>query len=233
MRDARTTSSAAGKYVPKRPTRPGSEIVRLGKDIYKRNIREKVEPEHIGEYVAIDVDSGCWALGSSTMDARDKLDEMRPEAIDVLMERIGYEAVGSIGGGAPRRTAALVIQSDEKTQTQTRKEESMTDAKTAKGAMDTYMPRRPRRHRKETARLGKEIYKRDVRQKVEPEHIGRIVAIDVDSGCWALGDSMTEAVELLRDQRPEAVDVFCERAGYVAVGSIGGGAPRRTNWSKE
>ncbi len=96
-----------------------------------------------------------------------------------------------------------------------------------------HVPRRPRRGPDETGRLGKEIYVRDIRHIVEPEHIGKIVAIDVESRCWALGESTTEAVEKLRDKRPEAVDVFCERAGYGAVGSIGGGYPRRTNRSKE
>ena len=91
-------------YVPRRPRRPARETGRLGKEIYERDIRHKVEPAHVGEYVAIDVDSGCWALGQSTMDARNRLGEMQPEAVDVLMEWIGYEAVGSIGGGAPRRT---------------------------------------------------------------------------------------------------------------------------------
>ena len=105
MKNVETTSTAAGKYVSGRPRRHHSETGRLGNEIYERDIRHKVEPDHIGEYVAIDVDSGCWALGSNTLDARDKLDEMRPEAIDVLMKRVGYVAVGSIGGGAPRRTA--------------------------------------------------------------------------------------------------------------------------------
>ena len=92
------------EYVPKRPRRQASETGRLGREIYKRDIRHKVEPEHIGKYIAIDVDSGCWALGESTMEARKRLGDQKPEAVDVLMEWIGYEAVASIGGGAPRRT---------------------------------------------------------------------------------------------------------------------------------
>ena len=98
---------------------------------------------------------------------------------------------------------------------------------------EEYVPRRPRRNRDEIGRLGKEIYKREIRHKVEPEHVGKIVAIDVDSRYWTLGESTLEAVERLRKKKPNAVDVFCERAGYEAVGSIGGGYPRRTKWSKE
>ena len=109
----------------------------------------------------------------------------------------------------------------------------MKDAVTDNNTNKKHVRRLPRRSPEETGRLAKEIYVHDIRHKVEPEHIGKIVAIDVDSRCWALGESTIEAVKRLREKRPEAVDVFCERAGYEAVGSIGGGYPRRTNWSKE
>ena len=46
----------------------------------------------------------------------------------------------------------------------------------------------PRRDLDETVRLGLEIYERDIRHKVEKDHVGKIVAIDVDTGSWALGD---------------------------------------------
>ena len=92
------------KHVRRLPSRETSEIVRLGREIYIQDIRHKVEPEHVGKYAAIDVDSRDWAMGDDPMEARNKLGEKRPEAVDVFMERIGYEAVGSIGGGTPRRT---------------------------------------------------------------------------------------------------------------------------------
>ena len=39
----------------------------------------------------------------------------------------------------------------------------------------------------ETARLGDEIYERDIRKQVEADHHGEVVAIDVESGSWAGG----------------------------------------------
>ena len=39
-----------------------------------------------------------------------------------------------------------------------------------------------RRPPEETARLGEEIYERDIRRHVEPGRVGEFVAIDVDSG---------------------------------------------------
>lgn len=87
---------------------------------------------------------------------------------------------------------------------------------------------------KETVRLGKEIYEREIRHKVEPEHIGKVVAIDVDSGCWALGDDKIipdedVAVGRLRAKQPDAVNILCERAGYYALRSFGAGSLRRTD----
>ena len=104
MKDAEMPTNTQEEYVPRLPRRQASEAVRLGREIYQREIRHKVEPDHVGEFIAIDVDSGCWALGDTTMKARNRLGEQIPEAVDVLMERIGYEAAVSIGGGSPRRT---------------------------------------------------------------------------------------------------------------------------------
>ena len=78
-----------------------------------------------------------------------------------------------------------------------------------------------RRPRKETARLGKDIYERAIRRQVEPDHLGEIVAIDVDTGRWAMGDSASLASVRLREQRPAAVNILCERVGYLALRSFG------------
>ncbi len=86
----------------------------------------------------------------------------------------------------------------------------------------------PRRSPEETARLGKDIYQADIRPQVEADHVGEVVAIDVDSGSWALGEDVLEAVDRLRAQRPEAVNVWSERVGYRALASLGGGSLRRT-----
>lgn len=85
-----------------------------------------------------------------------------------------------------------------------------------------------RRPREETARLGDEIYERDIRPQVEDEHDGEYVAIDVDSRDWAVSDGLLAAAKRLREMRPEAVDVWTVRVGYRATASIGGGSPRRT-----
>ena len=68
------------------------EVARLGKAIYERDICHLVEPDHDGEYFAIDVDSGKWALGEEERDAGDNLREMQPEAANILCEMAGYRA---------------------------------------------------------------------------------------------------------------------------------------------
>ena len=86
----------------------------------------------------------------------------------------------------------------------------------------------PRRPREETARLGKELYERDIRHRVESDHHGEIVAIDVDSGSWAVADGEIDAVDRLRETRPGAVNVLCERVGCRALRSFGARSLRRT-----
>ena len=83
-----------------------------------------------------------------------------------------------------------------------------------------------RRIAEETARLGEAIYERDLRARLEDDHHGEYVAIDVDSGCWAIGGELLEAADRLRAERPGAVDVWLIRVGHRTVAHIGGRPPR-------
>ena len=78
----------------------------------------------------------------------------------------------------------------------------------------------------ETASLGDEIYERDIRPHVEPEHVGEVIAIDVDSGVYTLADSASAAAKRLRERRPDA-QVWLMRVGYETLRSFGGGSRRR------
>ncbi len=88
---------------PARQRRPKEETARLGDEIYRRDIKAQVEASHDGEYVAIDVDRGNWAIAESELAASDLLLAQCPDAIDVWLLRVGYRAVASIGGGSLRR----------------------------------------------------------------------------------------------------------------------------------
>lgn len=81
-------------------------------------------------------------------------------------------------------------------------------------------PAGSRRPREEAARLGREIYERDIRPRVEADHIGEYVAIDVETGAWTISDNESGVVDRLRAQHPGAVDVLVERVGYPALRSF-------------
>ena len=72
---------------------PSEEIGRRGRDIYERDIRHRVEADHHGEIVAIDVDIGEWAVADGEMAAVNRLREMLPGAVNILCERVGYRGL--------------------------------------------------------------------------------------------------------------------------------------------
>ena len=84
-----------------------------------------------------------------------------------------------------------------------------------------------RRSTKETVRLGQAIYERDIRAQVEADHRDEYVSIDVASGAWALADDLMTACDLLREKRPDVVDVFSVRVGHRALAHFGGRPLRR------
>lgn len=88
---------------PAHQRRPKDETARLGDKIYRRYVKAQVEADHDGEYVAVDVDSGNWAMAGSELAASDSLRAQCPDAINVWLLRVGYRAVASIRGGSLRR----------------------------------------------------------------------------------------------------------------------------------
>ena len=77
--------------------RPKHETAELGEAIYQRDIRSLVEAEHHGDYVAIDVSSGCWSVADSLLDAPSRLREEHPDVVDVWTVRVGHQAIHRIG----------------------------------------------------------------------------------------------------------------------------------------
>ncbi len=82
--------------------RPQEETARLGDEIYEREIRPQLEAAHRGEYIAIDVESGSWAIAGDTRTAAEHLRAKQPDAVDVWLLRIGHRALATIGGGSLR-----------------------------------------------------------------------------------------------------------------------------------
>ena len=85
----------------------------------------------------------------------------------------------------------------------------------------------PSRPKEETARLGKEIYESNIRHLVEANHHGEIVAIDVETARWAIGDNVIAATDHLWEHSPDAYDIWCLRIGHKALYHFGGRPLRR------
>ena len=68
---------------------------------------------------------------------------------------------------------------------------------------------------REVAAKGKAIYER-LREELEKEHLGRFVAIEVESGEYFVGESLTEADAKAREKYPDRV-FYVVRVGRPAV----------------
>jgi hypothetical protein len=73
----------------------------------------------------------------------------------------------------------------------------------------------------ETARRGDEIYERTIRAQVEADHYGKVVAIDIETGAYAVDENALTAARRLRTQHPDA-EVWLVRVGHRALHRIGG-----------
>jgi len=79
----------------------------------------------------------------------------------------------------------------------------------------------PRYSAEETARRGDEIYERTIRAQVEATHSGKVVAIDIETGAYAIDDNALRAARCLRAHHPEA-EVWFVRVGHRNLHHIGG-----------
>ena len=76
--------------------------------------------------------------------------------------------------------------------------------------------RKPRYSKEEFAQRGGKIYESQVRSQVEANNYGKIVAIDIETGAFEVGnDSLTAAKQLLK-RYPDA-QIFGIRIGHRAV----------------
>ena len=75
--------------------------------------------------------------------------------------------------------------------------------------------------REEIARLGNEIYRRDIRDKVMPQYKGKFLVLDIESGDYEIDDDDLSAEETLRTRRPDGV-FFGLRIGYTSAYTLAG-----------
>jgi hypothetical protein len=73
----------------------------------------------------------------------------------------------------------------------------------------------------EIARLGQAIYQKLHQQLESIDNIGKIVAIDIASGDYEIGDDVLVVSDRLKARHPLA-EMWAERIGFNAVYSVGG-----------
>ena len=82
--------------------------------------------------------------------------------------------------------------------------------------------KQPTLDREEIAQRGKEIYQQQIRADIETaENIGKIIAIDLNTGKYEIDEDLLAACHRLQVKQPNAI-TWAERIGYDAVYAIGG-----------
>jgi len=72
------------------------ELARRGRDYYDRVLRAKLEPEHKGKFLALEVETGDYALGDNSLEALDRAEAQHPDSVFYIL-RVGYRTAGRIG----------------------------------------------------------------------------------------------------------------------------------------
>ena len=85
-------------------TKEFSDLTRRGIEFYEKHLKSQLEPEHNGEFVAIEPDSGRYFLDKdSTQVALKAIAEMPDKKF--YFARVGYEYAHKIGGSWLRKKA--------------------------------------------------------------------------------------------------------------------------------
>jgi hypothetical protein len=87
--------------------------------------------------------------------------------------------------------------------------------------------RQPRYSKEEFARRGDEIYESQVRQQVEEDNHGKIVAIDIETGAFEVADDLLAASKRLLAKVSDPQTWFV-RIGHPAVDHFGARSLRTT-----
>ncbi len=73
-----------------------SSVVQRGQAIYAERLKRIVEPEHLGKYIVIDVETGEYEVDSDHLTASDRAAAKHPGAL-LYATRVGSLTIGRIG----------------------------------------------------------------------------------------------------------------------------------------
>ena len=75
---------------------PDGTIAARGEQIYQQQLQEKVESEHKGKFLSIDIKTGVYEINTDEVRSSMALLEKHPEAV-LYCVRIGFPAAHRIG----------------------------------------------------------------------------------------------------------------------------------------
>lgn len=206
------------------------EAWQLAIDIYDRVIKPQLSKEHIGLYLAIDVDSAEYELDKDDRTACDRLYERCHNAQPFLL-RVGYPAADKLGGGWPAgsgeslecRRRTITEPNGAVEQSQGPPSDLPPNSPAPSGGTEMRV-RGPRHSPEEFARRGKDIYQRVIKPTLTREAIGLFLAIDIESETYVLDKDDRAACDRLYERCPDAQPVLM-RVGYPATHKLGGSWP--------
>ena len=73
------------------------EVAARGEAIYNEEIRSKVESQHEGEFLVLDIETGEYEIDQDDLNATKRVLAKRPDAVMYGL-RIGYPAAYRLGG---------------------------------------------------------------------------------------------------------------------------------------
>lgn len=79
------------------PRFTAEEIGTRARALYDQEIRTKVEADHRGRYLVVDIETGEYEIGDDYLTLSRELQSRHPDAA-LHVIRIGYPTVGRIGG---------------------------------------------------------------------------------------------------------------------------------------
>jgi hypothetical protein len=80
------------------------EIARIAEEIYRREIRDKVVPQHKGKFLTLDIESGDYEIDEDDLTGEKKLRARHPDGT-FFGFRIGYKEAYALSGGLEEDTA--------------------------------------------------------------------------------------------------------------------------------
>lgn len=84
------------------PRYSSQEIVRRGEELYAKQIRDRIEANHKGQFLVLDIETGDYEVDNDELAALDRAKAKHPDAALYIL-RVGFPAAVKLGGTRPVR----------------------------------------------------------------------------------------------------------------------------------